>query len=121
MRAPVEVDGRRRTIRASSLCITANALDDESGRLFGRSHLDGGTLVLYVLRHLTLLRILILAGRFHDRTLACRPGFARPSRTAGGDRRRARTMSVMNDGELMELDMPLTYTIRPGALQVIAP
>jgi diacylglycerol kinase family enzyme len=128
LRALVQVDGVSHWIRASSLTVTANALDDRTGRLFGRSDLAGGTLVLYVVRHLTLGRILIVAWRFlrgnwrRDPALQEHPGrrITIAARSRMG-RRMAGRMVVMNDGELMELDLPLQYAIRPGALRVIAP
>jgi diacylglycerol kinase family enzyme len=121
MRAVVHLDGRKLRVRASSLSITVNALDDTSGRLFGRSRLDGGTLVLYVIRHLTLSRILILAWRMLRGNWRRDPALQEYPAREVVIVARGRTMTVMNDGELMELPLPLTYTIRPGALRVLAP
>lgn len=121
MRAVLDIDGRRLRVRASSLSVTVNALDDRGGRMFARARLDGGTLVLYVIGHLTLCRILILAWRLlrgswrQDPALRDYPG--RQVVVTG----RGRMAAVMNDGELMQLAWPLRYTIRPGALRVIAP
>jgi diacylglycerol kinase family enzyme len=115
------LDGHVIRRRAPSLTVSANALDDRSGRLFGRSRLDGGELAVYVIRHLGLgdlarLGLALAVGRWRqDRAVE----EYRVRRLAIGATGRA--VRVMNDGEVMLLAPPLRYRIRPRALRVIAP
>jgi diacylglycerol kinase family enzyme len=121
LRLSLAIDGRIRRVRTPAMTVTVNPLSDGAGRQFGRSRLDGGELGVYLFRRLRLWDVL-------------RIGFA----TAGGRWRgdeaveelhvsamtvgtRRPSMRVMNDGEAMLLQMPLRYSVRPGALRVIAP
>jgi diacylglycerol kinase family enzyme len=112
-------------LRAASLMVSVNALDDSSGRLFGRSRLDGGALVLYLARHLTLWDMLRLAFRAMTGHLRDDPALdethANEIEIIRIGRRPRRTIRVMNDGEVMLVAPPLSYKIRPGALRVMAP
>ena len=47
----------------SSLTITVNAIDETSGRAFGRTRLDGGKLGVYVIRRLGIVEALRLTLR----------------------------------------------------------
>jgi diacylglycerol kinase family enzyme len=102
-RMVLEVGGAPVPVRSPSVTITVNALDDRSGRLFGRSRLDGGTLAAYVVRR----RLTGMIGEHRAASMTVR------SSAAG--------MHVMNDGERMILAPPLRYEVRPGALMVMAP
>jgi len=107
--------------RAVSVTVTANALDDHTGRAFGRARLDGGELGLYVIdrigmRDLPRLLLGVLRGTWRrDRTV--REQIVRALTV----RARGRSVRVMNDGEVLLLTPPLEYRIRSGALRVIAP
>jgi diacylglycerol kinase family enzyme len=113
--------GAARPSRAVSVTVTANMLDDRTGRTFGRSCLDGGQLGVYIidragLRDLPRLLLGVLRGTWRrDRAVR--------EQTVGELTVRARRPSirVMNDGEGILLAPPLHYRIRPGALRVIAP
>ena len=112
------VDGAASALRTPSLTITVNALDDRSGRLFGRSRLDAGVLASYAVErpHWRLLPSL-LSG-----LLRGRPGAEIVTERVGStivvELRRA-GVPVMNDGERSVLRPPLRYASRPGALRVI--
>lgn len=117
LRLEAEIDGRRLRLRTVALTIVVNALDDTSGRTFGRRTLDGGRFAIYVVRGgllgmvPTLLRgrvaksrrVAVLRGR--EITLHARAGALR----------------VLLDGEEHLIAPPLRFTLRPRALKVIAP
>ena len=121
MRLAVGIQERIMRLRVSSLTIAANALDDPSGRMFGRSRLDGGELAMYVIAHLDvgdLARLAWAALRGDwQHTRAIREHRAGEI-AIGADRA---SLRVMNDGEVMLLQPPLHYRIRPRALRVMAP
>ncbi len=121
MRVSVQIGDRTSRLRASSLTITVNVLDDASGRVFGRSRLDGGELAFIVLRRLTLPRIALLAVGLLRGTWRSDPTVQEHRAQELTVTKRGGGMQVMNDGELMVMDSPLHYRIRPRALLVIAP
>jgi diacylglycerol kinase family enzyme len=114
-------DGKRIKVRSPSVTVTVNPLDDQAGRLFGRSCLDGGELAIYVVRHNTpwrQLRVLVHAltsGSLHDREID-----VLRARDLVIDSRRA-ALHVLVDGEARLLAPPLRYSVRPRALSVVVP
>ena len=108
-------------LRVPSLTVTVNRLDDGSGRLFGRSDLDGGTLAIYAIRRLQVRDVIrlgwrLMTGRW-KRDAAVDELVTREAEIhASGE-----TIRVMNDGEGTLLEPPLLYRVRPGALRVMAP
>lgn len=121
MRLDIEADGRRRRIRTRALAVVDGDYDEAFGRMFSRSALDEGRLVLYVAESLTPWRALVLGlrmlvGRWRDAPELTR--IEADSFTIGSRRRRVR---VMNDGETLLLAPPLNYRIRRRALRVIVP
>lgn len=113
-------DGQELHLRSPSITITVNRLDDGAARLFGRSNLSGGELAVYVVRRarvlsqaLLLLRTL-LTGRLRQPDIQVFTTCALEI-----DAPRA-ALHVLLDGELRVVRPPLRYTIRPGALRVIA-
>ncbi len=121
VRLTLVCNGRRVRIRSPSVTITVNPLDDQAGRLFGRSCLDGGELCIYIVRHNTpwrLLRVLthaITSGSLHDR------GIDVMRATELVLESRTRALHVLVDGEDRLLEPPLHYRVRPRALRVVAP
>jgi diacylglycerol kinase family enzyme len=121
LRLTVTIDGQKHRLRTPSLTVTVNALDDESGRMFGRTCLDGGELAAYVLRPSLgrdLPRILLnaLRGRFaRDPAVRMLRGRAMDidGQTDG--------LRVLIDGEEHVMQSPVRLRIRPGALTVIGP
>ena len=116
----LSLDGNPAHLRASSLTITVNGIDESCGRAFGRTRLDGGKLHLYVIERLGLTEAVRLVlrmalGRWrHDSAVG--------EHTATEmDIQARRPMQVMNDGELSAITPPLRYRLRPGALRVLVP
>jgi len=112
-------DSEIRPFRSQHLMVAVGGYDEAPGRLFTRSRLDTGSLEVYAMPRptpsglfLTLLRG--LAGRWRSspelKTRKARTLEVQAGRTS---------LRVMNDGELLLLDPPLAYTIRPSALRVL--
>jgi diacylglycerol kinase family enzyme len=114
-------DGQRTIERLQSLAVSSNAYDQGLGRFFSRSKLDEGFLTLYTLRNLRtwdFFRLVfgMLFGKWQsdpqlniETMKAITVNFRKPQ------------MQVMFDGEVMLLDTPMHFTIRPLALTVIVP
>jgi len=120
-RLVLEANGKSKSVRVSSITITANAVDELGGRPLGRAHLDRGELGVYTIDRLKLADVVriaigLLFGTWrHDPTIH---EFRTSSVNLSGGRRAIR---VMNDGEIMLIPPPLRYRIRPRALRVFAP
>jgi diacylglycerol kinase family enzyme len=115
------VDGRKRAVRTPFIFIGNNEYQLSGLDLGGRTTLDAGRLHLCMAPGMPRHRVvqMILAAIFGD---VCRlEGFesliAAEVALDGG---RAR-MRVSLDGEVMTLDSPLNFRIRPRALSVIVP
>jgi diacylglycerol kinase family enzyme len=121
LRLTLKLNGQRLERRTPSLTIVVNRLDDASGRLFGRTRLDGGTLAVYVVRRASVLRQVWLLVRtaFTGTLRTPEIEFFETTEIEIGSRHAA--MHVLVDGELRLLKPPLRYTIQPGALRVVAP
>lgn len=114
------VDGQPLALRTPSLTITLGALDDASGHLFGRSKLDSGVLCAYVVRRrsaLDLLRVAWRLARGQERDPALTVISGQEFEVRCG----APVLHVMVDGEVQVMQSPVTFTLRPGALTVLAP
>lgn len=123
-RIAVEIASDKQAVavrRVHALAIANNAYDEAFGRFFSRQCLDGGSLSLYVLKHLSVTDFLRLAtemllGRWtNDSALEIEQV---QSVTI---RRSRRPIKVMIDGEVEVLNGPLAFQIRPLALSVLAP
>jgi diacylglycerol kinase family enzyme len=119
LRLTVTVDGTPHHLRTPSLTVTVNALDDQSGRMFGRTRLDGGELVAYVLRpslgrDLPHILVNVLRGRF-VRDPAVRILRGRQFDIAGS----SDGLRVLVDGEEHVMATPVRLRICPAALTVI--
>ena len=114
-------EGERRIERVQALAVASNAYDEGIGQFFSRSILDGGSLSLYVLRHLNtgdVLRLTIgmLLGNWqHDEALSVETVSSVTIDT------RKDLLKVMFDGEVETMHTPLHFTIRPKALCVLVP
>lgn len=114
-------DGEPRIHRVQAVAVANNAYEEGFARFFSRLRLDTGTLTLYVLKHLGLgdlfrLCIAFLLGRWRsDEALDIE------SVEAVRIRSRKKSLNVMLDGEVTTLRPPLSFTIKPGALKVLAP
>ena len=117
--AQLDLGDERVRLRATAATIAVNPVEEASGSRLARPRLDGGTLVLYAVgggaARLVGFVLRVLTGRWqHDPALKV---WARPALTID---RRGRAVRVMNDGELILLQPPLRYQVRPGALTVLA-
>ena len=121
IKGKLDIAGKNRRVRATSMTVTVNAIDEASGLGFARQHLDRGELGVYLIRPAGLLGyprlgINLIAGRWR------RDGSVRAYRTEGATlTSRARAVQVMNDGEIRLITPPLHYRVRPRALLVVAP
>ena len=121
VRLVLRCNGRVLERRTPSLTITVNKLDDDAGRMFGRTCLDEGKLVLYVVRRASvlgqvwLLLRTVVSGTLHARAIEVIETEAVEITS------RRRGLHVLVDGEMRLLVPPLRYTVRAGALRVVAP
>ncbi len=120
LRAALVLDGTPVRVRAASLTIVLNALDDSCGRPFGRSVLDGGRFTVYVVERFGPRQIFQLLGRVmlglrQHEPIAERHAVAVDLVSTAG------AVHVMNDGEFRLIQPPLRYRVLPGALRVLAP
>ena len=117
----VTIDGVRHRLRAPSLTIALNALDEPGGRMFGRARLDGGELHAYAVRHRSAfgwirLAFSILRGNFrNDPAVTVLQGTAMSIDAPGG------SLRALLDGEERVLLTPINLRIAPRALTVMAP
>jgi diacylglycerol kinase family enzyme len=121
MRLELEANGRKKMLRTRALTVVDGDYEEGFGRMFSRSALDDGRLVLYVAASLTPWRAMVLGmrmalGRWRDAA-----DLERFEADAFTIRSRRKTVRVMNDGEILLLAPPLAYRIRRGALKVIVP
>lgn len=121
MRLELEVEGRRQVLRTRALTVVDGDYEEGFGRMFSRSALDDGRLVLYVAPSLTPWRAVVLGVRMAFGRWRNAADLTRIEADAFTIRSRRRTLRVMNDGETLLLPPPLSYRIRRGALKVIVP
>ncbi len=112
------------TLRACStplVFVGNNRYDLSMAGAGGRERLDGGHLVIYAARDPGRMGLLRLAWWAVRGRLERHPEveFASAAAATVGSRRPALDVAV--DGEVMRLDTPLRYRIRPAALEVVAP
>jgi len=114
-------DGVRRIERLQALAVASNAYDEGMGQFFSRQSLDRGTLTLYTLKHLKVrdfVRLttgMLLGNWQNDEALS-----VESIRGVTIDTRHS-LIKVMLDGEVVTLNTPLEFAIRPQALSVIVP
>lgn len=121
MHLHLEADGRRRVVRTRALTVVDGDYAEGFGRMFSRSSLDDGRLVLYLTPSLTPWRAVVLAVRMMVGHWRDAPDLTRIEADAFTIRSRRRRLRVMNDGETLLLKPPLEYRLRRGALKVIVP
>jgi len=110
-----------RAIRALTVAVSNNAYAEEPSLIPKRVSLDQGWLGLYISRHYTFWQTIWVMLRAALGLWHGDPRFERHKLrklTIGSKRSQLR---VSNDGELMRLDTPLHYSIRPKALTVLVP
>jgi diacylglycerol kinase family enzyme len=121
VKGKLDIGGRISRLRATTVTVTVNPVDEESGLRFARPRLDLGQLGVYIVHPAGLTGYLALAfalamGRWRQDSAVkefCTDAAKLDSRW--------RAIQVMNDGEISLVRPPLQYRIRPGALLVLAP
>lgn len=118
----VTVDGSSVERTAPIVFVGNNSYTMESLRIGTRARLDEGRLSLAIPRHDNPLR-LVWASLRAALGLGRWGGSLERLDTAELviESRRHRALPVALDGEVRTMDLPLRYTIRPGALRVVAP
>ncbi|RKE05808.1 diacylglycerol kinase family enzyme [Catellatospora citrea] len=122
MRLTIVVDGRRHEVRTRAAVLSCNPLAAGPPPMPARPRLDAGILAVYVTRDRTNWDLVALATKLFHGSWQRDPRI----RTYEGENvqvrsSRVESMSVMSDGEIDRLTMPLRYEIRPRALAVLAP
>lgn len=122
MAVAVASHGRAERIeRVHAIAIANNAYDEGWAKVFHRSRLDAGCLTLYALKTpgtLDIVRLLVkmIAGRWReDQAVSIETVHSVTLRA------KRSTLRVMIDGEVELLETPFAFTIRPAALNVLAP
>ncbi|WP_207459569.1 diacylglycerol kinase family protein [Azospirillum sp. SYSU D00513] len=119
----VEIDwgqGPRR-IRTPILAVSNNIYDEGFGLVLRRERLDSGKLGVHVARNRDARSILRLMARLvmgtwkRDDELETLTATRLTVRTFRG------RLKMVNDGEVLQMKAPLHYSIRPGALNILAP
>ena len=118
----IEADGNpARVERLQTILVANNSYEQRLGRFMTRRRIDRGTLTAYLIRSLQFtdmvrLGIEMLAGRWRDdeviefesvRTLVLHS--------------KRRQVRVTMDGEIVNLQTPMRFTVRPASLSVLAP
>lgn len=120
-RLTISADGDAWVHRSSLVFVGNNSYALRFPHLAARSRLDGGTLCLFAIdghgwRLLRLAALLLIGRADDDRDFRRLDGV----REIEIDSRRAR-LTVALDGEVTEIETPLRYRSRAGALAVLAP
>ena len=107
--------------RALTVVVSNNAYSENASLLPKRRALDEGRLGLYISKHRTLMQTVWLLMRASLGLWKGDPDFESQELEKLKVHSRARRLKVSNDGELLWLDTPLAYRIRPKALTVLRP
>lgn len=107
--------------RLQTLVVANNSYDQRFGKFMSRRRLDRGALTVYLIRSLRLpdavrLAVEMLWGAWRDDEVI---EFEKVQRlTVAG--KKNRVLATM-DGEVLTLELPLDFAVRPKVLQVLAP
>ncbi|HEY1962492.1 MAG TPA: diacylglycerol kinase family protein [Rhizomicrobium sp.] len=119
LRLHMRYSGKSLQTLSDFVFIGNNEYQFSAGRVTGRPRLDGGALSVWQVPHAGRLRAVAAA-------VAALLGMQPKSPLAFSTDElvlepRAKRLLVAMDGEAMEMEAPLTYCVRPGALRVIVP
>lgn len=114
-------DGKQITRKTPLVFIGNNRYEIHGLKLGTRKSLDCGTLAVYLTRDVGRLRLLSFAARALLGSLREDRDFEYLETAEVALHSRRRHLRVAADGEVMRLDTPLEYRMRPGALTVIVP
>ena len=113
--------GEPRIERVQSIAVANNDYAAGVGQVFTRPRLDAGTLSLYLVRHLNFADALRLGAGMLMGTWRTDEAIEIENVTSLVIRTRSRRLNAMIDGEVVGLEGPLIFRIRPLALSVLAP
>ena len=107
--------------RVQAFAVVNNDYDEGLGRFFSRQRLDRGTLSVYMLKRLrpmdaARLTLEMVMGRWRDDEV-----LSVENVEAVSIRTRRQRVAAMVDGEVIALQSPLQFRLRPLALTVLAP
>src|SRR3569833_2126801 len=113
--------GDLRIERLQTLVVANNSYEQRFGTIMSRRRLDRGSLTVYLIRSLRLadavrLTAEMLWGTWQEDDVI---EFERVQRL-DVDGKKRRVLATM-DGEVLHLDLPLRFGVRPKSLQVLAP
>ena len=117
----LSADGKELKSRTPFVFIGNNEYEMESFKIGGRACLNAGHLSLYVSHRTGRLGLLRLALRALLRRLQGADDFVALCSSEIWIETRRRRMRVSTDGEVVVMQSPLHYRVRPGALRVIVP
>jgi len=110
-----------RLVRALTVVVSNNAYSEEPNLLPKRRALDEGRLGLYISRHYTVVQTMWLLMRASLGLWRNDPKFETQELRKVTIASSKKHLRVANDGELLRLETPLRYSIRPKALTVLLP
>jgi diacylglycerol kinase family enzyme len=113
--------GGKRFERVKSIAVVNNDYDEGLGQLFSRSCLDGGTLSLYLVRHLSFGDVLRLSAEMLLGNWRNDAALEIEKVRHVSMRLRRPMIKAMIDGEIASLETPLSFQVRPSALPILAP
>ena len=122
IRVTIDIDaaGPERHV-ISTIAVANNAYDEGFGRVFSRGRLDRGKFTVYIAERITVpdaMRMLggMIIGSWHADSVFT----AVEASDVTLDRHKKRVIAMI-DGDPVRLENPLRFTMRPGALTVLAP
>mgnify|MGYP001182232442 CR=1 FL=1 len=114
-------EGEARVERAQAFAVVCSEFSEGFGRMFSRDKLDSGTLTLYVVKHLSASDLVRLTlGMFLGRWRQDEALRIEHVREVTVDTRKP-TLKVMLDGEIVSIETPLVFKVRPLALTMVMP
>jgi diacylglycerol kinase family enzyme len=113
--------GDVRVERLQTLVVANNSYEQRFGTIMSRRRLDRGSLTVYLIRSLRLpdavrLAVEMLWGTWQEDEVI----EFEQVRSLDVDGKKKRVLATM-DGEVLHLDLPLRFGVRPRSLQVLAP
>lgn len=117
----LNADGKEIATRTPFVFVGNNEYEMESFNIGGRGCLDAGNLSLYMARHTGRLALLKLALRAIFGNLGQANDFISLCTDEVWIETRRKQLRVAMDGEVLMMQTPLRYRVRPGALRVIVP
>lgn len=122
MRLTIVVDGQAHEVRTSAAVVSCNPLAAGPSPMPGRERLDTGRLAVYVTHDRTNWDLVAVTAKlFQGNWQEDDRIHAYEGRIVDVRSSQLGLMSVMSDGEIAQLPLPLRYEIQPGALAVLAP